>query len=218
MIEYQYLLDFYRDEGSYMDTPYYDRNKPKDINMAKATAFLEKYWLPETEYREKWKPIQDTIFCNLNLTLPEMIFRDGFQLIAVTSGFLFGKEDFEIFRQCLLSLGEENFVVIQQDLGGTIQRPLFYMKFPAAITWDEMMSGDFISMQLCGFFLEEFMVYGTSGEWAKYTVNDFHPPFDIYAFRPKHRALFQEKIKPGERDKIAIDRWLPATYKGKIIL
>jgi hypothetical protein len=107
MKEYKSILNFHTTSDYHLCSPMIKDRQRSDIeieDIQKAEAFLAKYWLPETEYHQKWKPIQDTIFCNLQSTLPAMVFKDDFELFASTSGCLFAKNDFEKFRDYLISI------------------------------------------------------------------------------------------------------------------
>jgi hypothetical protein len=147
-----------------------------------------------------------------------MVFKDDFELTVEINDGLFSETSFKKLKDCLISIGEESFVVIGQDFNGKLERPIFRMKFPVNISWDEMMSGDFISMILFGFSQGEYMVYGQTSEWAKYTANDYIVPLDILAFKPKLRLLFHEKFKRSEIDRMNIKKALPDIYTDRVKL
>ena len=107
----------------------------KDI----AQNYLSKYWIDQFEYEGKWKAIQDRIFINQDKGLPEMVFNDNYNLLAIRGGVLFEEADFRDLQACLLEIGEKNFVVIENTFGKSNEVPL-RMKYPANITWEELMS------------------------------------------------------------------------------
>ena len=69
-------------------------NRKADENIA--LEYLKKYHLPEEEYLENWKPVQDLIFKNQDKSLPEMMFNKGFSLLAIRGGILFEKKELKI--------------------------------------------------------------------------------------------------------------------------
>ena len=112
-------------------------------NRELAERFLQKYWLSESEYTDRWQRIQDQIFCS-GKSLPDLIFRNRYKIIASRGGCLFLEDDFKNLQSCFTELGDRHFVVIEDNFGGKSQEASFRIKFPSNITWEEMKSGNYI--------------------------------------------------------------------------
>lgn len=123
-----------------------------------ALAYLKKYHLSEEEYLKDWKSIQSTIFRNQDGSLPEMMFNEGFSLLAIRGGILFEKEDFESLQNCIRELGDKKLFIIQNDFGGKLKSSPLRMSYPSDITWEELMSGNFISTVIFEMFANEYFV------------------------------------------------------------
>lgn len=212
MKEYQPILSSPHIE---MASVYYEFGKERDYG--KAQIFLEKYWLDNVTFLKNWLPVQNRIFQTPITTLPEMLFKGDFKLLVTGGGCLFGKSDFEKMRDCMCSMGEENFVIIQNDFGGSYKGPIFRLKFPCTITWEEMMSGDFVSQILCGYSNYEYMVYSGNGQWGKYAANEYKTPFNIIVFKSKYNQLFYENFKLMLEDNSTIENYLSEEYKERIL-
>ena len=181
-------------------------------NKELAKKYLAKYWLPMEEYQRDWKPIQDKIFIQGN-SLPDLIYSPDFKVVALMGGCLFLKEDFEQLQQALRKIGETHFVVIQNSQEFTDGEPVFRMKFPVSITWEELTSGNYISAVLFEMSYNEYFVFGASSNWGKYSANDYENPLDIIGFKPECSTVFKEQFEQSEEEQEEIREWLPPKYK-----
>lgn len=180
-----------------------------------AEEYLRKYWLPEQEYLSIWKPVQDKIFVQ-GKSLPNLIYHSEFEMIALRGGCLFLEEDFKQLQKAMQEVGEECFVIIQHSQDFTEGEPMFRMKFPVNITWEELTSGNYISAVLLEMMLNEYFVFGKSGNYGKYSANDYEYPLDIIGFKPELVAVFQEHFKQPKEEQEEIREWLPQKYKELI--
>ncbi|WP_121356805.1 hypothetical protein [Flavisolibacter nicotianae] len=179
-------------------------------------GYLEKYGLTEPEYETFWKPLQDEIFINQDRALPEMVFGDSYRLIALRGGVLFEKADFESLQACFLELGERSFVVIENTFGKSSDEPPLRMKYPAIVTWEELMSGNFISSVLFEMPHKEYFVFGQTAAWGKYSANDFEKPLDIIGFKPELSNLFMRNLTQPDEEWQEVREWLPPDYKDRV--
>ena len=176
-----------------------------------AEEFLAKYWISDTEYRGGWEPIQNTIFINPEKGLPELRFSKKFEMLALRGGILFVEKDFLQLQTCMKRIGEKYFVVIENSFGDK-NKPIFRMKFPVDITWQELMSGGFISIAIVGYDMNEYFVLGESGSWGKYAANDYIHPLDIIGFKKEYSELFRAVFKVSLEEQAEIAKWIPPGY------
>jgi len=184
-------------------------------NTGLAEIYFQKYWLAEEEYKEKWKSIQDKIF-NQEVGLPDLVYRPEFEMIALKGGCLFAEEDFNQLQKVMQEIGNEHFVVIQYSQELTEGEPMFRMKFPVNITWDELTSGNYISAVLLEMSYNEYYVFSESENWGKYSANDYEQPLDIIGFRPEYECVFRKQFEQSKEEQEEIREWLPPKYKGTI--
>ncbi|MDR0329016.1 MAG: hypothetical protein LBI05_12055 [Planctomycetaceae bacterium] len=76
-------------------------------------VYLRKYWLHEEEWQSRWVLLWDHIFCPDAFTLPDMMFREGFMLIAGIGGCAFAEGDFHALQKCMREIGDKEFVMIE---------------------------------------------------------------------------------------------------------
>ncbi len=181
-------------------------------NKGLAERYLHKYWLAEQEYQEKWKLIQDKIFVQDD-GMPDLVYRPEFEMIALRGGCLFAEEDFNQLQKAMQEVGDNHFVIIQLPQKFTEGEPMFKMKFPVNITWDELKSGNYISAVLLEMSYNEYFVFSESGNWGKYSANDFEQPLDIIGFKPDLECVFREQFKQSLEEREEIKEWLPPKYK-----
>lgn len=185
-------------------------------NISLAESYLRKYWLSEEEYNAKWRSIQEGIFTGLDTSLPDLVFRKKYEMVALRGGCLFLKEDFEQLRECLLKIGETHLIIIENTFGGKLSEPSFRMKYPATISWEEITSGNFISSTIVEHLHKEFFVFGSDGKWGKYSATDYIWPLDIIGFSSDYGSIFREQFKQSEKEWKEIKEWLPSNYKKEI--
>jgi hypothetical protein len=214
MKEYQSLLDKFCLEGYSM----YSDLIPECTwnNRSAAEIYLEKYWLPSSAYEAKWKAIQDRIFVKQVVGLPELVFTDEYEMITLRGGCLFTKDDFRKLQECMLAIGDQRFVVVENTYGQKVPEPGFRMQFPVGITWEEITSGDCISGILLAYPHNDYYVYGDSEVWGKYAANDYTNPLDIIAFRETAASVFKEKFRLPDSESREMETWLPPSYKARI--
>ncbi len=214
MIEYKNHIDMFSLEGSW----WFSKLTPESEwgNLSLAENYLKKYWLSEDEYNAKWKPIQENIFTSLDTSLPDLVFKENYEVITLRGGCLFLKEDFEQLQECLLKVGEKYLIVVENTFGGELEEPAFRMKYPATISWEEIANGNFISSTIIEHPHKEFFVFGASGKWGKYSANDYTWPLDIIGFKPEYGSIFRKQFKQSEEEWEEIKEWLPPKYKELI--
>lgn len=180
-----------------------------------AEKYLQKYWLPEQEYLRIWEPKQNKIFAQGKI-LPDLICQAEFEIIALRGGCLFMEKDFNQLQKAMQIVGEENFVIIQHSQDFTEGEPMFRMKFPVNITWRELTSGNYISAVLLEMSYNNYLVFGSSVNWGRYSANDYVNPVDIIGFKPELAFIFRECFKQSKEEQEGIRELLPQEYKGLI--
>ena len=185
-------------------------------NKVIALEYLKKYRLPDEDYFKNWKPIQNTIFQNQEDSLPEMMFKKGFSLMAIRGGVLFEKEDYESLQRCIRQLEDDKLFIIQNDFGEKLKTSPFRMMYPSDSPWEEIMSGNFISTVIFEMFANEYFVFSESGKWGKYSANDYEKPLDIIGFKPQYESIFKEQFEQSEKEWNEIKEWLPLQYREAI--
>jgi hypothetical protein len=210
MIEYIRHIEEYSVYGHSSFSNLLSSEKWGDKKLAE--EYLKKYWLTEQEYLSIWKPIQDKVFIQ-GKSLPDLIYHPEFEIIALRGGCLFLQEDFLQLQKAMQEVGEEYFVIIQHSQDFTEGEPMFRMKFPVTTSWEELTSGNYISAVLLEMSYNEYFVFGSKGNWGKYSANDYENPLDIIGFKPALAHIFQEHFKQPKEEQEEIREWLPQEYK-----
>lgn len=187
--------------------------------------YLEKYWLDITEFNSCWLRIKNKIFNPDSKDLPELMFNEGFELLAQKAGILFTKEEYYALQKCMKFAGDEYFVIIENkfSMNEIGDYPCLRFKFSVNTTWkelnndDEKAFSDISSYDLLLNPQKHFFVFGDSGLWGKYTANDYNDtPLDIIGFKLELATIFQEHFKQPKEEQKEIREWLPQEYKKLI--
>lgn len=213
MIEYIRHIDEYSNYGHSSFSRLVSPDLWGDKKLAR--EYLQKYWLAEQEYLSFWKSIQDKIFVQ-GKGLPDLVYHPKFELIALRGGCLFLEEDFKQLQKAMQEVGDKYFVIIQHSQEFTDGEPTFRMKFPVNITWEELISGNYISAVLFEMSYNEYFVFSETGSWGKYSANDYKYPLDIFGFKPNLAHIFQEYFRQPKEEQKEMSEWLPQEYKALI--
>jgi hypothetical protein len=188
--------------------------------------YLDKYWLHVDDYVQKWQTLQSQVF-NADRYFPELVFKQELDVLIVGGGVIFDKEDFEKFKVCLKEVGDEKFAIVQNinksdpskvyylDKGWT-EHPLLRFKYPADITWEELLSGGGISDELFKNPYKEYYIFGDKAVWGKYAANDYKYPLDIIGYRKDYENLFKSVFKLSKDEKEEIINFIPLDYQKYI--
>lgn len=180
-----------------------------------ALNYLNKYWIEKSDYEHKWKLVQNCIFINQNSGYPDLVFNKDFTLYADLGGVLFEKSDFRVFQEFLKEIGESTFLIIENTFG-KLDAPQLRMQYPINITWDELMSGNFLSSVLFESSVNEYFVFGGKSDWGMYAPNECENPLNIFGSKGQSLNALKKHFRQTKEDWEEIKRWLPPIYKNKI--
>lgn len=180
--------------------------------------YLLDYWLVEKEFNDKWNKTFDTIFNNDNNKIPQDIFKEDFVLIPIMmTGGVFYRETFDALKQCMIELGEKEFVVIEKNK----KNPLRF-KYPTHIDWlklslENSNTAEYITLELLATF-KNYYVWGETGIWGKYYEGENEHSFDIIGVKEEYSILFYSHFKNiiSLEERGEINSLLP-NYQNKII-
>ncbi|PJD94825.1 MAG: hypothetical protein CK425_10575 [Parachlamydia sp.] len=127
-------------------------------------------------------------------------------------GCLFHQDDFEQLQSAIQCTNDTYFVVIQNTQDFTQGEPMFKMKFPVNISWEELISGNYISSVLFEMNYNEYFVFGSSGKWGKYSATEHEYPLDLIGFKPEYSTIFNEKFRQSKEEQENIRKYLSSNY------
>jgi hypothetical protein len=212
MKEYQSHIDIYsKYSAAAVGTDRYGDNWG---NKQEAEAYLEKYWMPASEYDSHWHAIQNKVFVSDGFP-EELIFAPKYELMAFRGGCLFTQDDFEMLRRCLNKTGDEYLFVVE-NAASDEKEPPFRMRFPADIDWWEITSGNFISAMIVDFFNKDFFVFGDTACWGQYATVRYLWPLNLIGFLPECSGIFLAEFKDPGTGYRATSKWIPPAYRDRI--
>lgn len=183
--------------------------------------FLEKFWLSDEEITNDWEAVKNTVFTKSFKRLPDVLFNEGFEMIAQRGGTLFIEDEYSLLQECMKVAGDNFFVLIENRFireKTDNDLPYLQFKFPVCTSWEELNNGDEnypdIAYDLLWIMNKEFFVFGDSGKWGKYAACDYYDtPLDIIGFKSELVPIFQEHFKQPKKEWEKIRTWLPNEYK-----
>jgi hypothetical protein len=186
--------------------------------------FLEKFWLSDEELTNHWEAVKETVFSKSFKRLPDVLFNEGFEMMAQRGGTLFIEDEYLSLQECMKVAGDKFFVLIENRfIREKADNDLSYLqfKFPVYTTWAELNNGDEnypdIAYDLLWIMNKEFFVFGDSGKWGKYAACDYYDtPLDIIGYKPELSPIFKEHFKQPKEEQEEIREWLPQEYKALI--
>lgn len=214
MHEYQNHLDFYKIYWFKGFTYLLPRSEWGDEEAA--SRYLEKYWLLEAEYESVWQPIARQVFTDAN-GLPGMVFQPHLLLNVQMGGCLFLKSDFQALRSAALAAGDRYILVTQLPGKERADEPMFRMKYPADISWEELVSGNYISAVLTEMPSHEYYVFGDTGTWGKYAASEADHPVDILGYAPHFKTVFDASFPRSSEEDDQRVASLPPAYQARLM-
>lgn len=161
-------------------------------NKEIALNYLKKYYICNDDCILECNHIKSKIFNNHYEKNPKLIFKKDYTLISSLGGVLFEKNDFEVIQSISKQIGDKYLFIIQNDFNKSLKKPVLRMKYPVDITWQEIMSGNFISTVLFEMFANEYFVFSDSAIWGKYSANDCVNPIDIIGVKSNYKKIIFE--------------------------
>lgn len=146
-------------------------------NVSIARDFLQKYSLPDDEYDEIYCRICNIYGCEMKFD--KLLINNGYKIDEVVGGYLLLEEDIELLNK-LCNKYDDKYYYIIESVGYNQDMPIFRLKFPSDITWEELMSGNYISTVLFEMPYSEYFIIGQGDKWSKYADNESFPPASIY--------------------------------------
>ena len=215
MKEYQDIIDKFSLKGyeMYAKTTNAEQWGDKEIG----SAYLEKYWLTLDEFEIKWKPIMKNIFNYQTVGLPDKIFKPQFNLMAFSGGAAFIKEEYLLLQECMLEIGDKEFVVVENSYGDNNNWPFFRLKFSVLTKWEDLIAGNFVSSTWIDSIRKEFFICGDSGGWGKYCATDYDYPIDIIGVTSRNLMNFTQRFIQSQEEWAEVYNILPKDYQDKII-
>lgn len=211
MKEYQSILDKFSDGWCSFFTSKQYSGIPHEV-----IDYLDKYWLQKVEFDNTWLPIKNTIFKGDFKSLPS-IFKDDFEIIIEIGGSVINTENYyKQMQVCMKSLGDQYFVLVQ-DLDKPINLPPFAnvidwpparFKYPVDISYEEILSGEFVSEERIQMGDIDYFVYGDSGNWGIYAGDDLFYPLHIIGFKKQFSELFRSHFSVPQNDVETVKQWL----------
>jgi hypothetical protein len=180
--------------------------------------YLEKYWLQKVEYEKTGLPIKNTIFKGNFKSFPT-IFKDDFETIVEIGGSVVNDEKYYTQMQSCMKLSGDNYFVLVQDLdentaidlppsANVIDWPPARFKYPIDVSYEEILSGEFVSEERIQMGDIDYFVYGDSGNWGIYAGDDLLCPLHIIGFKKQFSELFQSHFPIPPEDVETITHWL----------
>lgn len=207
MCEYSCLLDYY----SAQEFASYSTMLAKQVwgDRNAAEVYLENYWMSSEEYQTRWQTIREAVFANECDGYPDVIVREGYQMIPLVGGKLFLETDFLQLQKCMLAAGNKTFAIIEHGFCGTMKDVHFRMRYPVNITWAELTSGNYVSSAMLELLHKDYFVVGDSTSLGKYAANQ-DDSIDLLVFTPELAPVFREAFSPQEGWKYVFESLAPA--------
>jgi len=214
--EFKEIMDEYSSEAYFLYAGREDDSGLEDWkNEEIARAYLQKYWLEEKEFSSVWHPIQLQMFSPSTKAFPDLLFQQPIHIFPRPSGFTLNPDTLVLVKLLMEKSGEDEFVVIQNSVEANQSDAAqsLRLKYPISVTWKEIMSGGYISTALFEMWHNDYFVFGKSRLWARYVVNDYKTPIDLFAVEESLVSAMEPHFRLTEAECIQITQIIPDSYK-----
>lgn len=185
-------------------------------DLDKARRYCDRYWLNDDEYQQYWRPYHKAIFTQESVYPPAMVFTPPYRLILHLGGCLFDRVEFEKLSECMKRTSTRQFAIVENPVTAEEGFSPIRLRFPADISWDTLMSGQFFSALVIEMLYKEYFVFPDSDAWGKYAATEYSRPVDILGVRQEYANVFCRVMPPIpdiEREMLA---HLPEEYHARL--
>lgn len=195
------------------------------LEVDRIEQYLSRYFLTDKVFSEKYQHIFSKLFNSTAEFFGDYVFNDNLSLLFQPGGGLFSKDEFMALQHCMTILGDKNLVVTEHY---SVSKPPRYLGFengreiefilpknqfcfPSTISWEEFTNGAEFTNELFA-AIRNYFVFGDSGKWGKYVLNDDDWPIDVYCFEEAEGLLFRNNFRVDPQDYLEIVSHLPIRY------
>jgi hypothetical protein len=132
-------------------------------------------------------------------------------------GVLFDREEFLQLQRCMNHLGNREFAVVEVPGSAESDLPPFRLRFPVAVTWEQLNSGNFISAILLEMPYKEYFVFGDTPDWGRLSASEHWPPFSVLGFRADRRTAFVSEYGPDSIAPTELAPDVPQVYRKRLL-
>lgn len=165
----KYAISYYTNSGT----------NPSVDDIDKAYAYLRKYAIDEDEYCCQTlqlfrKVFRNMLDANYNISSIDIasVFRSGFQSEVHVASPIFSKETYLLFQEMCSAYGDRMFYILEDELCEEDTAMVVKLKFPVSTTWNEIMSGEFLSNAILRTACRNYYMFGDSGKWGRWCDYD----------------------------------------------
>jgi len=214
--DYFKILDYYSSEYYFTYSQMDDSEIAEWKNREIAAKYMENYWLSEEEYQGVWKPAQVELYDPLALSYPDLLFRRDFNIFPFDGGLTLNQRSLEKVKSLVKASSEDNFVLIQNSIVSENPgfEPTLRIKYPLSVSWEDLMSGGYISTVLYEMPHNDYFVFGNSGLWAGYVSNDYENPVLLLAIDDSLIGHVTDMLANPEDDAEELKKVIPNNYKA----
>lgn len=138
-------------------------------------------------------------------------------IIRVGGSAIYSEEYYKCLQLCMEAAGDQYFVVVEDHADEHDRSSVyttcpdewqaFHFKYPVTVSYQQIMSGKYLSEEVMLMGSRDYFLYGDSGKWGIYAGDDVLYSLHIVGFQSNLSDVFTRHISSDEKDK-RMPRWL----------
>jgi hypothetical protein len=208
--EFQHLLEKYHHEGWRLWSQRLGATEWGDVPAAR--GYLERYWLPSADLSE-WHTRAESVFGAQALSATEPVFPDDWKLRPMLGGVVMIESQWVALRRLAGLAGDQEIAVLEKFGSAESDDPPIRLRFPVTATWQDLLSGNFMSSIVFEMLYKEYLVLGNSGSWGMFSATEHEMPFNIVALTGALDALVGDEFRATPDEWATIRDMLPEQYR-----
>jgi hypothetical protein len=204
--DYQPLLDKFANGWTSFFTGRNYSGIPNEVE-----DYLATYWLDKQELDQIWTPIRKKIFPGEFWSFPDRMFPNDFRtIIKVGGSIVYSEEYYKCLQSCMEAAGDHYFIVVEDHADEhdrssvyttcPYEWPAFHFKYPVTVSYQQIMSGEYLSEEVMLMGDRDYFLYGDSGKWGIYAGDDVLWSLHIVGFQRELSDVFARYISSDKID------------------
>lgn len=208
------LLNYYNDEYYFTYSHLGDAELKRWGDAEVARIYLEKYFISPDNFQETWGSTQEELFDPATRNLDRLVFRKSTAVFPQIGGVALTSSSLKEIKLVMQEAGDKEFVLISSaESQNRSETLILRMKYPITVSWEEVMSGGFISTVLFEMGHNDYFIFGKSGLWARYVANDYEIPIDLFSVDDSLVSAVKQYFQLAEIQAEQLKPVIPDYYK-----
>jgi len=181
--------------NSYYENMFALSNTKTSDSYSHAIEFMHHYALSDEDYLRECYPLMEKVFklsdsmeFDIYTSSLEILFQPDFHLFIHISSPIFTKENFLSVKNICKAYGEDYIYIVEDNYEETA----IQLRIPSSISWNDLLSGGFMSNILFNMPYNKCRIFGSSGNWGRWCdYENTWIDYEIFGYKKENAEVIE---------------------------